>query len=230
MERLFSLRFPVSPFLRLDLPRAVDPLTILYLLDLGGVAVFAVSGALVAGRKSLDLLGVVVIAVVTAVGGGTLRDVLLDRAPIFWIENTVYLWVIIASALLTTLFSRYRTPPLRALLLADAFGLALFAISGMQIAEEAGLPGLSVVLMGAITGAAGGVIRDVLCAEIPLILRRDLYATAALAGGAAYVLLKSASIATPTASLVAMLVIIGLRLGAIFFGLRLPVFRLPEKQ
>jgi len=112
---------------------------ILYALDLLGVAVFAISGALAAGRKGLDLLGVVVIAAITAVGGGTLRDLLLGRHPIFWIEDVTYLVVIVVAAALTLVYVRLRSPPGRALLVADAMGLALFAISGAQVAEAVGL-------------------------------------------------------------------------------------------
>lgn len=207
----------------------MTPADLLYLLDLIGVAVFAISGALVAGRKSLDLLGVIVIAVVTAIGGGTIRDVLLDRSPIFWLQNTTYLWVIIGAAAFTTVYTRFRKPPLKALLIADAFGLALFTVSGAQIAQQVGLPWLSVVLMGAITGAAGGVIRDVLCADIPLILRRDIYATAALAGGGVFVLLQGMGLGALEAGLIASGVIIALRFAAIFWGLRLPTFRLRDE-
>ena len=158
-------------------------MTILHAIELLGVAVFAVSGALAAGRRSLDLLGVVVIATVTATGGGTLRDLLLDRSPVFWIADTTYLYVSIAAALLTVVYARYRHPPERFILIADALGLALFSISGAQIAENAGYGGIVVVIMGTLTGAAGGMLRDVLCAEVPLILRRSrIYATAAIAG------------------------------------------------
>lgn len=199
---------------------------ILYILDLIGVAVFAISGALVAGRKSMDLLGVFVIATVTAVGGGTLRDVLLNRSPIFWIDNSTYLFVIVGAALFTTVYTRFRKPPKNSLLIADAFGLALFTVGGAQIAEAAGLPWLSVILMGAITGTAGGLIRDVLCAEIPLILRRDIYTTACLAGGGVYVLLQEWGVATNPAALIAMTIVIALRFLAIIWGLHLPTFRL----
>lgn len=208
----------------------MTPADLLFLLDLIGVAVFAISGALVAGRKSLDLLGVIVIAVVTAIGGGTIRDVLLGRSPIFWLQNTIYLWVIIGAAAFTTVYTRYRKPPLKALLIADAFGLALFTVSGTQIAQQLDLPWLSAILMGAITGAAGGVIRDVLCAEIPLILRRDIYATAALAGGLVFVVLQSVGTGPFAAGLVASGVIVALRFAAIFWGLRLPTFQLRSDE
>ena len=102
---------------------------ILYLLDLAGVAVFAVSGALAAGRKRFDLLGVAVIAIVTAIGGGTTRDILLNRHPVFWIKDPTYLLVILAAAALTVLYARFQEPPRTSLLIADALGLALFTIS-----------------------------------------------------------------------------------------------------
>lgn len=204
----------------------------LYVLDLLGVAVFAISGALAAGRKSLDLLGVFVVAVVTAVGGGTIRDVLLDRSPIFWIEDTTYLLVIGLAAAATIPTARAvpsvkrGTAPRRALLIADAFGLALFTVSGARIALEADLPGVIAVVMGAVTGTAGGAIRDVLTSEIPLILRRDLYATASLAGGLVYVGLVALTGPTLTAAFVGAGVVVALRLAAIVWGLDLPVFRL----
>jgi uncharacterized membrane protein YeiH len=200
---------------------------IVYLLDLLGVAVFAISGALAAGRKSLDVLGVIVIAVVTAIGGGTLRDLLLDRHPIFWIADPTYLVVISISALLTVVWVRRRPPPGNSLLIADALGLALFTIMGAQVAEGAGLSAIIVVLMGTMTGVAGGVIRDVLSAEVPLILRRDLYATAAIAGASLYLLVQQVGLAQPGAAFLGIAAVTLLRLLAILRGWRLPVFRLP---
>src|SRR5687767_9771959 len=128
----------------------------LYYLDLLGVAVFAISGALAAGRKRLDLLGVVVLALVTAIGGGTIRDLLLDRHPIFWLEDPWYVIVITAAALATVLLARHRRPGEPLLLYADAAGLALFSVAGARIAEHAGLPPFAGIVLGTITGAAGG--------------------------------------------------------------------------
>jgi uncharacterized membrane protein YeiH len=196
-----------------------------YLLDLLGVAVFAVSGALAAGRSRLDLLGVVVIAAITGVGGGTLRDLLLNRHPIFWITDPTYLIVIAGAALLTVVYVRWRASPGRALLLADALGLALFALAGAQIAEAAGLSPIIVVLMGTMTGVAGGVLRDIVCAEVPLILRRDIYATAAIAGITLYLILQAIGLRRPWASGAGMTVVVVLRLLAIYRGMSLPVFR-----
>src|SRR5262249_49041932 len=133
-----------------------------YIIDLAGVAVFAASGVLSARSRGLDLLGVVVIAAITAIGGGTLRDLLLNRYPLFWISDPRYLIVIIASALLTVGYVRMRPPPENALLVADALGLALFSLSGAQVAESAQCAPIIVVLMGTMTGVAGGILRDVI--------------------------------------------------------------------
>lgn len=200
---------------------------ILYWLDLLGVAVFAVSGVLVAGRKGMDWLGVLVVAALTAIGGGTLRDLLLNRHPIFWIVDPTYLVVIAVASLATLLYVRWRPPPGNVLLLADAAGLALFTLAGAQVAELAGLSPLIVVLMGTMTGAAGGVLRDVLCAEIPLILRRDIYATAAIAGASFYLVAESLGVNRHWAFGLGMLVVVVLRVYAILRGWRLPTFHLP---
>lgn len=202
---------------------------ILYLLDLVGVAVFAISGAIAAARKGFDLLGVAVIATVTAIGGGTTRDVLLNRHPVFWIEDPTYLLVTMAAAGLTLLYARFRKPPGFWLLVADAAGLALFTISGAQVAEARNLPGVVVVVMGTMTGAAGGVLRDVLSGEVPLLLRQtDLYATAAIAGATAYLMLQGFGMERMPAALVGMVAVAGLRMAAILWGLRLPVVRVSD--
>jgi uncharacterized membrane protein YeiH len=195
---------------------------VLYLLNMFGVAVFAVSGALTAGRKSLDPFGVIVIAVITAIGGGTIRDLLLDNRPIFWIADPAYLVVILAAALATLVYARFRQPPWGSLLVADAFGLALFTVTGAQTAETAEVSGLIVILMGTITGVAGGILRDVLCAEIPLILRREIYATASIAGASVYVLWNELAPGSQTAILVPMALIFTLRLAAIRLDLHVP--------
>jgi len=200
----------------------------LRILEMLGVAVFAISGALAAGRKSLDLVGVVVTATVTAIGGGTLRDVLLDRHPVFWIGDTTYLWVIFAAALLTVVYSRRWSPPERGLAVADALGLALFTISGAQVAQSAGLGGVVVVIMGTLTGVAGGVIRDVLTAEIPMVMRRGpIYATASVVGASLYLLLEMA-LPRNVAALAGMAAIAALRLAAILWKLTVPVFTLGD--
>ena len=201
---------------------------ILQVFDLIGVAVFAVSGALAAGRKSLDLLGVVVIAVATAIGGGTLRDLLLDR-PVFWLTSPEYLYVIIAAALLTPIYTRFADPPRGALRVADGLGLALFAISGAKIAEAQGMPFIIVVIMATMTGTAGGVLRDTLLNEIPLIFRRgNIYATAALVGASAYLLVQQVGVGETAATYIGMATVAALRFAAIYWNLQVPVFHYPD--
>ncbi len=201
------------------------------LLSMLGVGVFAASGALAAGRKNFDWLGVVVIAVVTAVGGGTLRDLLLDRHPIFWVSDPTHLIVILIAAALTLAYVRFRKPPRVSLKVADALGLALFSISGAQVAETKGLPALTIVVMGTMTGSAGGVLRDVLSGEVPLLFRQgDLYATAAIAGISLYLLLQAAGLDPRLASYLAMAAVAAIRFAAIRWRLRLPVFRVPRDE
>ena len=198
---------------------------LLYYFDLAGVAVFAASGVLAARDRDLDLLGVIVVAVMTGIGGGTLRDLLLDRHPIFWVTDSWYLVVIIASAMLTVAYVRVRPPPSATLLVADALGLALFALSGAKLAEAAQCPPLIVVLMGTMTGVTGGVLRDVITAQVPLILRREIYATAAILGVAAYLALQAIGVPRALAFGAGMIVVAALRLLAIRQDLHLPVFR-----
>jgi len=201
-----------------------------YVLDLIGVGVFAVSGALSAARKRMDLLGVTVIAVVTAIGGGTIRDVLLDQHPVFWIRDPTYVTVTVCAGLATTVYARFFAVPRHALMIADALGLALFTVSGAQIAERADEPGIVVVVMAVITGVAGGVVRDVLSNEIPFIFRKgSLYATAALAGAVLYLVLERLGVPAPAPTFAGMGVIAALRLASVYWGLQLPVPDLPKE-
>lgn len=207
------------------------PITPSQVMDFFGVAVFAVSGVLAAGRKHLDWFGVLVIATVTAIGGGTLRDLLIDRNPVFWMADTGYLWAIFAATLLTLLVVRFRELPLRVLLVADALGLALFTISGARIAEAGGYADIVVVILGTMTGVAGGVLRDILLAEIPLLLRDgEIYATAAIAGIVLYLVLQAAGFDRLTAGYAGMAAIVLIRFAAIFFSLRMPAFRLGDRK
>ena len=196
----------------------------LYLMDLVGVFAFAISGALTAGRRGMDLFGVLVISAVTAIGGGTLRDVLLDR-PVFWLTDTTYLYVIAAAALCTLLYGHLHRPPEDALLVADAFGLSVFAVLGVRAGLESGVPPLVAVIMGAITGVVGGAVRDVLCGEAPLILRQEIYATAAIAGATTYVVLNAWMGQGSLTITVSIAVTLLLRLSAVWANLNLPTGR-----
>ena len=198
----------------------------LFVLDLLGVAVFAISGALAAMRLGLDLFGVVVLAAVTAIGGGTLRDVLTDRHPVFWIADPRCLYVIVAAAAVAVLgastLSNERIP----FLVADALGLGLFAISGAQTIEDRKPPWIVTILMGTMTGVAGGVIRDILSGIVPMLLRSDIYATAAIAGVFLYLLMQKLGLARAWAAVAAMLFIVALRLVSVALNWQLPVFTL----
>ena len=196
---------------------------LLYVLDLLGVAVFAVSGALAAAQRGLDLFGMVVLAAVTAIGGGTLRDLVLNRHPVFWVRDARYLYVILAATAVAILGKDFLPNLQTGLLLADAAGLGLFALSGAQIAEADGFPPLVVILMGTMTGVAGGVIRDVLSGVVPLLLRRDIYATAAIAGICLYMLMQLAGIRRSWAFMAGILSIVVLRVLAIALHWQLPV-------
>jgi uncharacterized membrane protein YeiH len=197
------------------------------LSDLAGVAVFAISGALAGIAAQLDLLGVLVLASVTAVGGGTLRDLLLGRHPIFWVDDPWPLYTVVAATCATLVWVQFQPVPRSALLVADAFGLALFAMSGARIAEGQGCRALVVILMGTLTGAGGGVLRDLLSAKVPLILRQDIYASAAIAGIALYLLLRRLRCAQTAALAAGFVAVVGIRLAAIAWDLRLPTFTLP---
>lgn len=204
-------------------------MSLIVLFTLAGVAVFAASGAIAAARKSLDPVGVLVLAVVTATGGGTLRDVLMDRHPIFWISSPWFIGVSALAALATWLWVRRFPPPNRALQYADALGLAFFSIAGVQIAEAGGLAPFAAAIMGAITGCAGGLIRDVLVAEVPLIFRQsELYVTACAAGIVLYLGLAAAGVAAGLASTLGMAAIALIRIASIRWGIMLPVLKLPE--
>ena len=207
-----------------------SPETILYVLDLFGTAVFAVSGALAAGRRRMDLFGALVIAAVTAVGGGTVRDLLLDRHPVFWMEDLRYLAVIAGAGGLTFAYTSVFRPPRQSLEVADAFGLAVFAVVGARVTLDVGAPPVIVVLMSATTATVGGMVRDVLCDETPLILRKEIYATAALAGGALYLGLRALALEEAVMMGVPIVTVAALRLAALQWEVHLPSFQVSEAR
>lgn len=195
----------------------------LHAIELCAVAVCAISGVLEAGRKEIDLLGVVIVALVAALGGGTLRDLLLD-APVFWIADPTYLYAAVAAGVATFFTARYVKLPRNLFVVPDAAGLALFAVLGTQKALALGAPWLVASLMGVITGVFGGVLRDVLCNETPLIFTGELYATAAWAGALLLVLLNYAGVDPAWISLSAIALIFALRIAALRWNIGLPRF------
>ena len=203
---------------------------LLYWLDLFGIVVFALSGALMAGRYKLDPFGVVVLASVTAIGGGTIRDVIL-QTPVFWTVEPLYIYIILLTAALTIIFIRQpKRIPKRFLMLADAFGLALFAVLGTEKALSLGAVIPVAIVMGTITGVAGGMIRDVLCNVIPMILRQEIYATAAMLGGALFSLFHYLGWQDNLSLICAVLGALSLRLAAIYWQVSLPAFQIEEGE
>ena len=203
---------------------------LLYWLDLFGIVVFAFSGALMAGRYKLDPFGVVVLSAVTAIGGGTIRDVIL-QTPVFWVKDPIYLYVILATAVLTIIFIRCpKRIPKRFLLVSDAFGLALFAVLGTEKALSLNAPIPIAIVMGMMTGVAGGMLRDVLCNVIPMILRKEIYATAAILGGALFTLFLYLDLPKELAIIGAIFGALALRLAAIYWRVTLPAFQIIELE
>jgi uncharacterized membrane protein YeiH len=195
----------------------------LHAIELCAVAVCAISGVLEAGRKEIDLLGVIVIALVAALGGGTLRDLLLG-APVFWIANQTYLYAAVIAGIAAFFAARIVHLPLDLFVVPDAAGLALFAVLGTQKALTLGAPWLAASLMGVITGVFGGVLRDVLCNERPLIFTGELYATAAWAGSLLLVLLAYLGVDPSWTSLAAITFIFAVRVTALRWKIGLPRF------
>lgn len=203
---------------------------LLHWLDIFGIIVFSLSGALMAGRYKLDPFGVVVLASVTAVGGGTIRDIIL-QTPVFWVVQPIYLYVILTTALLTIILVRQpKLIPKRFLLIADALGLALFAVLGTQKSLALGSPLPVAIVMGIITGVAGGMIRDVLCNVIPMILQKEIYALAAMLGGCLFGAFHLLGWPENESTLIAILGALLLRLAAIYWRVSLPAFEIIEKE
>lgn len=200
----------------------------IYALDLIGTAIFAITGALAAGRKRMDVFGVVVLGCVTALGGGTLRDVILGNYPVFWVSDTTYLKVAVIVAISTfVLVQRWRLPTIF-LIYADAVGLAVFTVIGFQKGFIATHVYSISIVMGVTTGVVGGIIRDVLSAEIPLILRREIYASASLGGGALLALLSYLQLPSFFTVSTAVLATLVIRLAALHWQLSLPLFKPKE--
>ncbi|MGF1747397.1 MULTISPECIES: TRIC cation channel family protein [Vibrio] len=203
--------------------------SMLYLVDLFGTMVFAISGVILAGRLRMDPFGVMVLGSVTAIGGGTIRDMALGATPVFWITDTTYLWVIIVTCLLTMMLIRHpRRLPWWVLPVSDAIGLAVFVGIGVEKALNYQDSALVAIIMGVITGCGGGIIRDVLAREIPMILRREVYATACIIGGAFYTTTLMFGATPESAFLSCVVTTLIIRLGAIRWQLSLPTFALDK--
>lgn len=195
------------------------------IIEVLGIIAFAISGFIEAHRRRMDIVGVFTVAFITAFGGGTLRDILLDRRPLFWVEHQDYsLLVFVLSLIAVPLLRRFDTRlPLRSIMIADAFGLGLFSISGASIASAMSMPIFVCVMMGVITGIFGGVLRDIVCNEIPLVFQpTQLYATCAFIGSWAYLLLQQVGVQEIPNIAFSSAITVCIRIAAIHYDWRLP--------
>ncbi|MEM9858160.1 MAG: trimeric intracellular cation channel family protein [Bacteroidota bacterium] len=201
-------------------------MSLIYALDLLGTFVFAISGLRLAAKKDMDLFGAVVVAFVTAVGGGTTRDMLIGNTPVSWMQDIAYPIAILAALPFTLLFKKYIVNLKRTFFIFDTIGIALFTISGMQKGLMFDLHPSLAMVMGMVSATVGGVIRDILCNEIPLIFRKEIYATACLLGALVYYLLDAYSnLPNDWSYIITVIVIIAVRILSIKFRWSLPKMR-----
>ena len=198
--------------------------TLFHVLYIVAITVEAMSAALSAGRRQMDWFGVALLGSVTALGGGSVRDVLLDRHPLTWIEHPSYLLITCGAALATIAIARYMRHLRHLFLLLDAIGLVVFTIIGCEIALRLDMPVIVVIAAGMITGCVGGVLRDILCAEIPLLLRAELYATVSIATGALYLAGLWLGVPSDPMMIGALVFGLALRLLALRFNWSMPKF------
>jgi uncharacterized membrane protein YeiH len=201
-------------------------LTIIYLV---AIVAEAMSGALAAGRRSMDIFGVAVIAFVTALGGGTIRDLILGRFPLGWTQHPEYIYLVISGGLLTTLIARHMGQLKRVFLALDAMGLVAFSLIGSNIALEMGYANVVVIMAGMITGICGGIVRDVLCNQVPVVFQRELYAIVSLAVCALFLVLRAFGVGTDLNTAICFVGGLTLRWLAIRYGWRLPTFSYRDK-
>ena len=193
-----------------------------HLLDIIGTMAFAMSGALTAMNKKLDPFGVFIIAFVTAVGGGTLRDIMIGRTPVGWMRDLNYVYVIVIGFILAILFRKKFDRLRTSLFLFDTIGLGVFTLIGLEKGISVGLHPVICIALGTMTACFGGVIRDILCTEIPVIFRREIYATICILGGIVFFLLRKLDLDNDVLYLTTSLVIISVRLMAVKFKWYLP--------
>lgn len=198
------------------------------IFDLLGTVAFAISGALAAMNRKLDLFGIFIIAFVTSIGGGTLRDILIGNTPVMWMSNTIYIYFIGVVTVLAIIFRNKLYYLKTSLFLFDTIGLGVFTITGVEIGLQNNLEPIICIALGAMTGTFGGVIRDILVAEIPVIFRKEIYATASLTGGMVFILLYNLGFNTDLIYIITSLIIIGIRIVVVKYKISLPSFNLRE--
>lgn len=191
-------------------------------IDILATTAFAISGASVAMNKKLDVFGVLIIAFVTSVGGGTVRDVLIGQTPVAWMTNMMYVYVIVGATIFTIIFQNKINYLRMSLFLFDTIGIGLYTVVGVEKGLMIGLHPIICVALGTMTACFGGVIRDILCNEIPVIFRKEIYATACIAGGVVYFALRQLPIDNNLIFVIAGAVVIIIRLIAVKFKISLP--------
>ncbi|MBT8319086.1 MAG: trimeric intracellular cation channel family protein [Gramella sp.] len=199
-------------------------LSLFNILDILGTIAFAISGALSAMNRRLDIFGIFIISFVTAIGGGTVRDILIGNTPVAWMQNTVYVYLIGIVTIFAIVFRNKLNYLKKSLFLFDTIGLGVFTITGVEVGIQNNLDPIISVALGAMTGTFGGVIRDILCNEIPVIFRKEIYATACLVGALAYVILFDLGVNADIIYLVTSLTVISIRLVAVKYHLTMPSF------
>lgn len=201
-------------------------LTVIYLV---AITAEAMSGALAAGRRDMDIFGVAVIAFVTALGGGTIRDLVLGRFPIGWTQHPEYIYLVITAGLITILVARYMHRLKRVFLILDAMGLIAFSLIGCTIALSMNYAVVVVIMAGMITGIFGGILRDVLCNQMPVVFRRELYASISLAVCVIFLSLRALGVETDINTVISFAIGLTLRLLAIWRGWGLPIFSYQQR-
>lgn len=193
-----------------------------FLMDLLGTVAFAISGVLVAMEKRLDMFGVFIIAFVTAVGGGTLRDLLIGNTPVAWMQEATYIITIVGTVILAITFREKLKYLRKSLFLFDTLGIGLYTMVGIEKGLNAELLPVMCIILGTITASFGGVIRDILCNEIPVIFHKEIYATACVVGGLSYFLLRKLPLGDEYVYMASILIVIGIRLLAVKYKIVLP--------
>ncbi|MCK0178146.1 trimeric intracellular cation channel family protein [Flavobacteriaceae bacterium S0862] len=193
-----------------------------YTIDILGTIAFAISGVLVAMNKKMDLFGILIIAFVTAVGGGTLRDVLIGQTPVVWMKDMTFTYVILGSAVFAVLVRNKINYLRTSLFLFDTIGIGLYTVVGVEKGISAGLHPIICIALGTISACFGGVIRDILCNEIPVIFRKEVYATACILGGLSYFLIRKLPLESDFVFIISGAIVILVRLLAVKFKIALP--------
>lgn len=206
----------------------IVPDILLYLLDMVGVIACAIAGTLLAQHKGLDISGCILVSMVNAIGGGTLRDMALDRHPLFWMTDINYLIVITVTSLILQMFFHLYHKIDNALKLFDAIGLAAFSVIGFQVAMAQDMSPVIAIMMGVWTAVIGGLLRDIICNEIPLVLQREIYITASIAGSVTYLFLQYLGFPAGINESIMLLVIFTVRMLALRFDWHLPSIRLVD--